>query len=421
MYQLSLFFRNYPQPFSPTCTKLEALNCVPGPVVKSLQILPLFPSNTSHNSRQKIINDLKEWSFTSKTWKWLDTVTYDQSNVTDAKLNILKNLNKMSSDGDVPKQTIMLAFLSGPKENAVDNKFRKEIKNLAASQNMASQCVQGITILKFKALGIISAVNAKAGGQNQICPGLAEKGTFFIAYDVSRYGGTSIDVGFGVFGFNGTVFQQAMGNRQKGEVLDESFSENSLREFLKQAKMIEHIQHVVVFRDGRFVQNMSKEVETLERVTNAYGMKATFVSVTKSAPGLFRMMRFEGEPTHSKHEPKLPIQKNLKFKVDMPHSGVFCSLKADTAILNTIGPGQIKDNYIGIPTGRALPKPLTITKIKGTASLNEIVEWVYHLSRLKSYSNRPTRLPAPQHLADRAAKDFLDGIIYPHVRGLHAA
>lgn len=358
---------------------------------------------------------------TPKTWKWLEPVTYDRSNLTDTKLNILKHLNKVSPDGVVSKHPFILAFLSGPKKNAVDSQSRIDIHNLSARENMAIQCVQGVKITQFKAKGIIISINAKAGGQHQICPGLAEKGIFFISYDVSRHGGTSIGVGIGVFGSNGTVFQQAMGNRQKGEALDENFLESSLREFLTQATMEEEIQHVVVIRDGRFVRNISKEVETLEHVANAYGMNSTFVDVTKSGPGLFRMLHFTAERTHSKQEPKNPEGKSLKFEVDMPRSGVYFTLNANTAILNTIGPGQIQDNYYGIPRGRALPKPLTITKIKGTASLDEIVRWIYHLSRVKSYSNRPTRLPAPQHLADRAAKDFLDGIIYPHVRGLHAA
>ena len=339
---------------------------------------------------------------------------YNQGNLTDAQLTISKNLSKLSSDGLLSKHSVMLAFL--PRDQTMANKYRNKIKNLAANENMASQCERGILDLKNKALEILISINSKAGGQFEHCPDLAEPGTFFISYDVSRQGGQSVGAGVGVFGSNGTVFQHVFSNRQKGEALDKNFLRNSLKDFIDKAKIgSETLKHLVVLRDGHFVWNISKEVDTLEQVAHEYGISVTFVEVTKSGPDMSRFIYIEEHHVHSKSEPESQEQKS--FKVEIPHSGVYFSLSANTAILNTIGTGQPTDNW----TGRGMPEPVIIKKIKGIASHDQIVKWYYHLSCVKAYSNRTTRLAICHHLADRAAKDRLDGIIYPQVRGLHAA
>ena len=175
------------------------------------------------------------------------------------------------------------------------------------------------------------------------------------------------------------------------------------------------IRHLVVSRDGRFVWNKSKEVEAIQQVAKEYDCNLTMVEVTKSGPDIFRLLHFTKKSS-------VEIVKNSNmFKVQMPKSGVWWKLDKNTANLCTSG----MPIFEGIPKGKSLPRPLSITKIdpqnKDSTPLEQIVKWMYHLSRVQAYTNKPTRLPIHLHLADRSAKDVLDRIQYPTIRGLHGA
>jgi len=69
----------------------------------------------------------------------------------------------------------------------------------------------------------------------------------------------------------------------------------------------------------------------------------------------------------------------------------------------------------------SLSRPIVITKRAGVSSLDQLTTECYKFSRLTLYTTQATRLPAGLHLADRAAKNKLDGIDSPNTHGIHAA
>jgi hypothetical protein len=67
-------------------------------------------------------------------------------------------------------------------------------------------------------------------------------------------------------------------------------------------------------------------------------------------------------------------------------------------------------------------RPIIATKVDGGSSLDQLTREVFKNSQLLLYCEVPTRLLIGiMHLADWAAKDFLDGIDYLNIPGIHAA
>jgi len=64
-----------------------------------------------------------------------------------------------------------------------------------------------------------------------------------------------------------------------------------------------------------------------------------------------------------------------------------------------------------------LAKPLTITKKDGETPLKDPAQEQYILSRLLVHSSKATRLPGHMHLADKGAKDVMDGLIREDIPG----
>ncbi len=74
-----------------------------------------------------------------------------------------------------------------------------------------------------------------------------------------------------------------------------------------------------------------------------------------------------------------------------------------------------------IPGG--LARPLVVSHVHGDATFDQILTEVYKTTAIRTYCDRPTRLPVHSHYADRRAGAELAtrGEIYPSIPGLHAA
>jgi len=64
-----------------------------------------------------------------------------------------------------------------------------------------------------------------------------------------------------------------------------------------------------------------------------------------------------------------------------------------------------------------LAKTLAITKKHSETPIMDLVKEQWILSRLPIHSSKPTRLPGHIHLADKGAKDVMDGLIREDIPG----
>ena len=365
-----------------------------GPEVR-FQILPLFPMG-KNQSFSKAKEELKKHLGQAH---WLDPLVFDMSSKISGKLdNALGSIVFNESAHGVP---VLLVFLPSKAKGKPDFN-RSAFKNLATRHRLASQCIENAnwesfpSFSKYPGKELSISIQAKVGSQWKVFPGLAEKGTYFIAFDVSL--DKIARAAVYLVGSNGTIFKQNEPSpAQTGETINNigQLIIDTVEEAVKNEGG-EPIRHLVISRDGRFQR---AETISIEKLAPGSKFKISMVEVTKSGPSVYRMIKLLADGT-----------------VHGPDSGRWWKLDQNTANLcttGTVGRGE---------TG--LSRPITVTKIKGDwddTSLEQIVEWMYQLSRLTAYSSKPTRLPIHLHLADRSAKDYLDGIEYPHRRGIHAA
>ena len=340
---------------------------------------------------------------------WLDPLLYDMRSTfikEKGKLdNALGSIEFNESSHGVP---VLLVFL--PSKAKSESKFnRHAFKNLATQHRLASQCIENANWesypsspphplqysgKRFEELAI--SIQAKAGSQWKVLPWLAEKGTYFIAFDVSLKNIARPAVN--LVSSNGTIFKHnSLPVAQRGETIKNigQLIIDTVEEAVENEGG-EPILHLVISRDGRFQRAEKISIEELARGRK---FKITMVEVTKSGPRVYRM-----------------IKRHTDGTVRGPDSGWWWKLDQNTANLCTTGSSGRSE------TG--LSRPIAVTKIRGEwddTSLEQIVKWMYQLSRLTAYSSKPTRLPIHLHLADRSAKDSIDGIQYPPRRGIHAA
>lgn len=110
-----------------------------------------------------------------------------------------------------------------------DSDYMK-IKDSAARSNFASQCVELPKLKDWATNNIFLGINAKLGGQAELCDDLAEPGTVFVSYDVSRQRSIGLSVDAMLLGNDGRMISgQDDSCYQKGEILDADFLEKSLQ------------------------------------------------------------------------------------------------------------------------------------------------------------------------------------------------
>ena len=247
---------------------------------------------------------------------------------------------------------------------------------------------------KWKSRNIALGLNAKLGGQAELCRDLAEPGTIFVAYDVSSQDGIELSVGVTLTGHDGTVISGPQDSRyQKGEALNAEFLGKSL---LRSVKMYERqyrtpVRRVVVNRDGRFRKNERQVcIETLS------SYRVDLVEITKSGPDCFRFIEFDKTENTS----------------SQPLPGSYVTLRERVACLVTASAENVR---------MGLAQPIVVSHVQGDAAFDDILTEVYKTSAIRPYSDRHTRLPAHSHYADRRAGAELAGAKYPGRPGLHAA
>ena len=378
-----------------------------------MQILPVFPLGVSHNhsfvqAKKQLQKQFDSLDVRSCVVTWLDPLVYDSKadrSLEQDKEDLGRRMHQ-AIPFDKPEsrgEPVLLIFL--PMQNT--GKFTRQVlKQLASDNGFRSQCVQSFTNNAYKAKELAISILAKVGSQWKICPGLAGNGTYFVALDVSRL--EISQVGSCLVSSNGTVFPHVpRQSRQKGETIKTRDIIELVRRNIDRVELEggEPVRHLVVCRDGRFQDGEGKGMEEFARERN---YKLSLVEVTKSGPTVFRMVKFV-----------TPFGRNMEPIVKKPEPGVWWKLDENTANLCTTGTSG------GDLTSRpGLPQPIAVRKVAGGSkdvALEQIVQWMYWLARLKAYSDHSTRLPIHLHLADRLAKDHMDDIGYPDGRGIHAA
>ena len=222
-------------------------------------------------------------------------------------------------------------------------------------------------------------------------PPPARRGTVFISYDVSRQRGIGLAVSVTLLGHDGRVTSGPADSRpQKGEALDTEFLEKSL---LESVKMYERqrdspVRRVVVYRDGRFLKD---ERQVCLETLSSY--RVDLVELTKSGPDCFRFIEFDNTSSQ-------------------PLPGSYVTLRERVACL-------VMPSAATVPSG--LARPLVASHVHGDATFDDILAEVYKSAAIRTYCDRPTRLPAHSHYADRRAGAELAGAKYPSTPGLHAA
>ena len=223
------------------------------------------------------------------------------------------------------EKTIVIGILPEKKSDEEVTKYRKAIKNAAHSRCFASQCVKFQTILRntFACKNIMSGILAKLGSQFKMGRSgskptdMSEHGTYHVSFDVSRINGVDI-AAYNIFGSDG-IFLETREVANKGETLSPKFIDE-LATGLERAKLKkgEEISRVSIARDGRFQAN---EIESLRAMLDEqFDCRADFVEVTKSGPDWVRM-----------------LNKRANGMPGMPKSGCYWKIRANTAVLCTIG------------------------------------------------------------------------------------
>ncbi len=274
---------------------------------------------------------------------------------------------------------------------------RKRIKDAAAGSNFASQGADlSKKLNRYYINNIFLGINGKLGGQAELGT-LAEKGTVFVAYDLSHQRGVSLAVSVALLGCDGRM-TSGPGDSwppQRGEALDPEFLRSTLKRSVEEHKQQtgEPVRRVVVYRDGRFRKT---EAEELKACLGAFSdCQVDLVEITKSGPDVLRFVDCKDKKTGASKNPK---------------PGFYMKLRENVANLIT----------------RAAPvwgltQPILVTHVSGTTPFDQILAEVYKASSLRVYTDKHTRLPINLHYADRRAGAELAGAKYPYREGVHAA
>jgi argonaute-like protein implicated in RNA metabolism and viral defense len=368
------------------------------------QILPLSPMGKNFSNTKKNLNDAFRKLEIDKQAQWLEPLQYDMnSTFSKEKEKVGNYLNATDFNESTHGPPILLIFLPSKNQGEFN---RQTFKSFSSSYNFASQCVENwesasSSTSPWAAKELAISIYVKAGSQWKIMPNLADSGTYFIAFDVSSMDNVSRPAVY-LVSSNGTVFKHGEPSPpQKGETI--KGIGQMIKDTIQDAVEIEGgepMRHLVISRDGRF---QLEERTSIEELAQKHELNISMVEVTKSGPMVYRMIKLDDEG-----------------KAQGPDSGLWWKLDQNTANLCTTGsPGGSH-----IVPARGLSQPIAVTKVGGRldeTSLDQIVEWMFSLSRLTAYSDKPTRLPIHLHLADRSAKDYIDQIKYPNRRGIHAA
>ena len=354
------------------------------PTKCSAELLPIYPAKDA-DKVNRLVNNLRNRCFQKWTpsirvaprEKW---IIFDDEGAWEDELRAL---------GGKSQASFVLACLDA------DSDYMK-IKDSAARSNFASQCVELPKLKDWATNNIFLGINAKLGGQAELCDDLAEPGTVFVSYDVSRQRSIGLSVDAMLLGNDGRMISgQDDSCYQKGEILDAEFLEKSLQRCVRiyEQQYGTPVRRVVVYRDGRFLENEQKIcLETLA------GYVVDLVELTKSGPDCHRFINFDTKTKES----------------SQPRPGFFVTLRERMANLVTSSAAKI-------PGG--LARPLVVSHVHGDATFDQIITEVYKTTAIRTYCDRPTRLPAHSHYADRRAGAELAtrGEIYPSIPGLHAA
>ena len=354
------------------------------PTKCSAELLPIYPAKDA-DKVNRLVNNLRNRCFQKWTpsirvaprEKW---IIFDDEGAWEDELRAL---------GGKSQASFVLACLDA------DSDYMK-IKDSAARSNFASQCVELPKLKDWATNNIFLGINAKLGGQAELCDDLAEPGTVFVSYDVSRQRSIGLSVDAMLLGNDGRMISgQDDSCYQKGEILDAEFLEKSLQRCVRiyEQQYGTPVRRVVVYRDGRFLENEQKIcLETLA------GYVVDLVELTKSGPDCHRFINFDTKTKES----------------SQPRPGFFVTLRERMANLVTSSAAKI-------PGG--LARPLVVSHVHGDATFDQILTEVYKTTAIRTYCDRPTRLPAHSHYADRRAGAELvaRGETYPSIPGLHAA
>ena len=352
------------------------------PSASDAQIIPVYRATPGANEEvNKVASGLdsllKRWESSNRLAprdKWIE---YDTEQAMEDQLR------RLSKE---PRDYALLACLT------CDQGDYRRIEKVAAQLDLVKQGVDLQTPSNFKTRNLALQLNSKLGGQAELCRDLAEPGTVFISYDVSRQRGIGLAVSVTLLGHDGRIASGPEDSRpQKGEALDTEFLEKSLLESVKMCERQRDslVHRVVVYRDGRFLKDERKVcLETLS------GYEVDLVELTKSGPDRLRFIEFDKNKTTS----------------SQPLPGSYVTLRERVANLVTAAT---------VPSG--LARPIVVSHVHGDATFDDILAEVYKSAAIRPYSDRHTRLPAHSHYADRRAGAELAGAKYPTRPGLHAA
>ena len=246
------------------------------PTKCSAELLPIYPAKDA-DKVNRLVNNLRNRCFQKWTpsirvaprEKW---IIFDDEGAWEDELRAL---------GGKSQASFVLACLDA------DSDYMK-IKDSAARSNFASQCVELPKLKDWATNNIFLGINAKLGGQAELCDDLAEPGTVFVSYDVSRQRSIGLSVDAMLLGNDGRMISgQDDSCYQKGEILDAEFLEKSLQRCVRiyEQQYGTPVRRVVVYRDGRFLENEQKIcLETLA------GYVVDLVELTKSGPDCHRFI-----------------------------------------------------------------------------------------------------------------------------------
>ena len=249
------------------------------PTKCSAELLPIYPAKDA-DKVNRLVNNLRNRCFQKWTpsirvaprEKW---IIFDDEGAWEDELRAL---------GGKSQASFVLACLDA------DSDYMK-IKDSAARSNFASQCVELPKLKDWATNNIFLGINAKLGGQAELCDDLAEPGTVFVSYDVSRQRSIGLSVDAMLLGNDGRMISgQDDSCYQKGEILDAEFLEKSLQRCVRiyEQQYGTPVRRVVVYRDGRFLENEQKIcLETLA------GYVVDLVELTKSGPDCHRFINFD--------------------------------------------------------------------------------------------------------------------------------
>ncbi len=344
-------------------------------------LLPTYPAS-HYKEVEAIVGDVEnlcqEWALSIRVAPREEWIVFDNEGAWENRIQDL--------GGTSQEYAVLACFTNG--------EDRKRIKDAAARSNLTSQGVNLAKPQKYSATNIVLGINNKLGGQAELCD-LAEKGTVFVAYDLSHQRGVSLAVSVALLGCDGRMTSGPENSRpQRGEALDPEFLRSTLKRSVAEHERQtgEPVKRVVVYRDGRFRKT---EAEDVEACLGAFpDCQVDLVEITKSGPEVLRCVDYD----------------ESKDSVTIPKPGFFLQLRERAA--NVITRAQ--------PVW-GLTQPILVTHVSGTTPSDQILTEVYKASSLRVYSDRHTRLPINLHYADRRAGDELAGAMYPYRDGLHAA